>query len=743
MRRNLLSGAMILSGLLAAPSAALAQLERVGPISPVNGYPVWMQDKTGVAFEFCSPVNQAELDGGWCLLLPGDTTAPEVFPTSFFDEHFYWNAGSQIDAGNMRARLVLALEGAFANGAVVPGDQIVFGRLRLQITNLPVSGTYTIETPYGTFVFQNQVAGDRIFFTDDVGINCPGVFTCALNTRVAPFLLASTIAGGAELPPVSGPAGLYVADPARVGPVTGSPVGQNWFRVSANGVQLGYTDGFTLMGRLFQGSIPGRVTVNRASLTMNASVQKLDVFATAFPTLQSRMPGSTSSQTITPLLAAYTGACGRAADGSLIAPPAGTSSFQMIGEGARYWGQAPGSLAYTAVCVQDQNARDSTGASIPSFSEHTVTDDIAIASATWNNGQLSVAAASSVTGSALSLVGFGSVPGTFPAVVPPSEVTVQSMMSGSASLIVTTGVVSGGTGNTPFAANDAVSLPEDTSIDIDVLANDSWTGKPAGAVVHILTPPGLGTAGLNPDGTIHYQPNPNANGTDSISYTFTAGGLTSPMAFVAIAISQVNDPPSAVSDTTNGVVGVALAIPVLANDIDPDGAADLATAIIVTPPAGGATAVVSAGGVVTFTAPAAGTYSFTYRAVDQSNVQSGNTATVTVTVQANEVVAFVRADFVANKLRWRIDGTDTIHAGQTITVSYDNGTAKNGAPLAGTVIGTAVVDPTGVWAVDVTVATTDIRDVANGALFASRPTRVRATSSLSGAATATNPIALK
>jgi hypothetical protein len=497
------------------------------------------------------------------------------------------------------------------------------------------------------------------------------------------------------------------------------------------------------MGRLFQGSIPGRTTVNRASLTMNASVQKLDVFATAFPTLQSRTPGSSVVQTVTPLLAAYTAACGRAATGALIAPPAGTSSFQMIGEGSRYWGQAPGSLAYTAVCVQDQNARDATGATIPLFTEHNVTDDVTIASATWNNGQLSVAATSSVTGSALSLAGFGSLPGTFPAVVPPSEVIVQSIMAGSASLIVTTGVVTGGTGNTPFAANDAVSLAEDTSIDIDVLSNDSWTGKPAGAIVHIITPPGLGTAGLNPDGSIHYQPNPNANGTDSISYSFTAGGLTSPIAFVAITIIGVNDAPTAVNDTANAVVSVPLAISVLANDLDPDGAADLANVLIVTPPAGGATAVVGAGGVVTFTAPAAGTYSFTYRAIDRSAVQSGNTATVTVTVLANELVAFVRADFIGNKLRWRIDGTDSVHAGQTITVTYDNGTAKNGTPLAGTVIGTAVVDPTGLWTVDLIVGTTDIRNVANGTLFTSRPTRVRATSSLSGAATATNPITLR
>ena len=99
MKKLLARAAFILAVLFVAPSLALAQLERMGPVSTANGYPTWFQDRTGLALEFCSPLNQAELDAGWCLILPGAGTAPtfpEVFPNpnSFFNEHFYWAAGA-------------------------------------------------------------------------------------------------------------------------------------------------------------------------------------------------------------------------------------------------------------------------------------------------------------------------------------------------------------------------------------------------------------------------------------------------------------------------------------------------------------------------------------------------------------------------------------------------------------------------------------------------------------------------
>jgi hypothetical protein len=138
MRSNLIRLVMTLLLVLGA-GPAFAQLERVGPVAPANGYPAWYQDKTGLALEFCQPLNQAELDGGWCLLLPADTTAPEVFPTSFSEEHFYW-AGNAIvpmpnNGGN--AILVLGLEGAFGGGPVLAGDQ---NRLRSDPDSLRCAG---------------------------------------------------------------------------------------------------------------------------------------------------------------------------------------------------------------------------------------------------------------------------------------------------------------------------------------------------------------------------------------------------------------------------------------------------------------------------------------------------------------------------------------------------------------------------------------------------------------------------
>ncbi|MFL5424003.1 MAG: hypothetical protein ACJ783_03145, partial [Myxococcales bacterium] len=120
------SAALLMLG-IAFP--ARAELERVGPVNNdprVGGFPAWYQDKTGVAVEFCDPLNAAELDGGWCLLVTGDAILPEHFPDNFFDEHFYYAGEASLTPANGgRALLVTALESAF-NAGVAPGEQIMF-----------------------------------------------------------------------------------------------------------------------------------------------------------------------------------------------------------------------------------------------------------------------------------------------------------------------------------------------------------------------------------------------------------------------------------------------------------------------------------------------------------------------------------------------------------------------------------------------------------------------------------------
>ncbi|MFL5374034.1 MAG: hypothetical protein ACJ78T_08595, partial [Myxococcales bacterium] len=135
------SAALLMLG-IAFP--ARAELERVGPVNNdprVGGFPAWYQDKTGVAVEFCDPLNAAELDGGWCLLVTGDAILPEHFPDNFFDEHFYYAGEASLTPANGgRALLVTALESAF-NAGVAPGEQIMFSRIRVRLEPLPATGT--------------------------------------------------------------------------------------------------------------------------------------------------------------------------------------------------------------------------------------------------------------------------------------------------------------------------------------------------------------------------------------------------------------------------------------------------------------------------------------------------------------------------------------------------------------------------------------------------------------------------
>src|SRR5205814_5113076 len=87
---------------LAVASPAQAALQRVGPVSAdpqIGGFPTWYQDQSGLSLEFCDPLNQSEVSGGWCLLLPPLTT-PESFPTNFNIEHFYWDGTSSLSPAN-------------------------------------------------------------------------------------------------------------------------------------------------------------------------------------------------------------------------------------------------------------------------------------------------------------------------------------------------------------------------------------------------------------------------------------------------------------------------------------------------------------------------------------------------------------------------------------------------------------------------------------------------------------------
>ena len=105
---------------------------------------------------------------------------------------------------------------------------------------------------------------------------------------------------------------------------------------------------------------------------------------------------------------------------------------------------------------------------------------------------------------------------------------------------------------TPVAdiANDTATTNEDTSVAIDVNANDSFenpghvisaingTSVVANGVVSVAN----GSVGLNADGTLNFTPSADFNGTASFTYTVTSGGV-SETATVTVNVTPVNDAP--------------------------------------------------------------------------------------------------------------------------------------------------------------------------------------------------------
>lgn len=775
--RNLTAVLFIqLLSLTAIVPTAWAQLARVGPIDPAIGYPAWYQDKTGIALDSCVNSNQAELDGGWCLLLPVDVAtgrAPETFPTNFADEHFYWSATGDATVGSTRAMLILALEEAFGVGPVQAGDQVVFARVRVKVAPVPFDGTYTAYTPFGKFVIADQVAGDVLFFTEDIGL-APGDFTQALKGRIGPFLLPSATPGGLEMRPVTaanptpdtdpahfggvfaptpypGTGKSYIADPARIGPVTGSVMepytvsdgttrNPNIFRVEGpNGFVTETTD-FALSGRLFEGAIGGQLTVDRASYTRSAEGQTVDVLATATPAAQARIPGGAAPATVASQLSYYDAVCTPTLDadgnpGPPYSAPLGAAN-QMFAAGDHFWGQSHPARLPLEVCVQS-NSVDAAGRTSLIYTPAQLGDQIVITEAIFDPSQLALSVKASsldlFTPQTLTVEGFGTInPETgrlvVPALVaPPAKVTVLSSARGSNDFQVSTGAVAGGGTGTvfPVALNDTATTPEDQAATVFVMANDN---NATGGTVTLSGQPLLGTAAVNPDGSISYTPQANAFGTDSFTYQVTVGTQVSNSAAVAISITPVNDSPVANPDSLTAIANIAATFNVTSNDTDPDGAADIVavdgvSAVTALPGTTGTASATISGKAVSFTATAAGIYSFTYQAQDSAGALS-NPTTVTVTVAGGETVAITRAEFVRSKNRLRAQGTISPAASQTITVRFLNS--------AGTVLGTAgstIADAAGNWTVDTATS------LPTGA------SRIRATSSNGSVATAT--IALK
>ena len=236
----------------------------------------------------------------------------------------------------------------------------------------------------------------------------------------------------------------------------------------------------------------------------------------------------------------------------------------------------------------------------------------------------------------------------------------------------------------PNAQDDTVSVDEDSSVSINVLANDT---DPDGDTLTIsnVSDPANGTATIV-GGQIVYTPDPDFHGTDTITYTVTdPSGLTD-TATVTVTVNPVNDAPVAADDAATTDEDAAVTIDVLGNDTDVDG--DTLTIQSVGTPANGTAAIVGGKIVYTPNANFNGTDTFSYTVSDGN----GGTDTATVTVTVGE----------ENDPPVAVDDSVSMDEDTTATIDpLANDTDPDGDPLSlvgtptSTAGGTVTVNPDG------------------------------------------------
>ena len=181
----------------------------------------------------------------------------------------------------------------------------------------------------------------------------------------------------------------------------------------------------------------------------------------------------------------------------------------------------------------------------------------------------------------------------------------------------------------PEANDDADTTAEDTSIIVDLLANDTDVDGDDLSVTSVSVPADQGTVVNNGDGTATFTPAPDFNGEATISYTIAdQEGLTD-SAEHSVTVTAVNDGPVAVDDEAVTDEDTPVTIDALANDTDPDGD-DLVISDATVPADQGTVEIV--GGEILFT-PAPdfnGEATISYVAQDTDGNQTPAQITVTV-----------------------------------------------------------------------------------------------------------------
>ncbi|WP_432199573.1 Ig-like domain-containing protein [Erythrobacter sp. W53] len=261
--------------------------------------------------------------------------------------------------------------------------------------------------------------------------------------------------------------------------------------------------------------------------------------------------------------------------------------------------------------------------------------------------------------------------------------TIDDGMGGTATATVTVNVAP--VNDPPVGTDDTATTDEDTPVTIPALANDTDVDGDPLTIVSANAP--NGTVTINPDGTITYTPNPDFNGTDTITYQVSDGNGGFDTVTVTVTVNPINDPPVAANDVSSVDEDSQVTIPVLVNDTDADGDPLTVTGAS----AQNGTVTVNPDGTITYVPNPDffGTDTITYTISDGN----GGTSTATVTVTVNNI----------NETPIDEDDTFTVISGGERTLDVlANSSDPDGDPLsvffAETDIGTVTINPDGTLA---------------------------------------------
>jgi hypothetical protein len=673
-------------------------LTRFGPVNPDYGFPDWYQDVNGVELEGCFDARDPN-----CAAppVPNPDAAPS-FPDNWPDEFFYTLADANMTANGGNAVLAeFGLEGAFAAGPVVNGDQMVFARIRYRVRGgVQPGATYTITHPYGT---DKVVAGDTatIFVTQDIGA-VAGAFGAARASRLGPFLKWDP-----AVPPAA-PAG-YVGDGATPHKVVGSRINdQNYVKMEGPGIggannpnpcpgltattsrDCIYTDLFMVVGKL---STRGGVQVARASYTRDAAGKvQLDVMA------ESKL-----NQNIV-VRDTLTGANRR------------FSATPLVGENGRYMAHLDATTLPDEIEVVNRG-------DVPQTVKRVRVTDQVIGTAEFDATGLDPNATPPVKGS-LTVTGassdaFAPVPtlfvedlapapidiagGSIPLVAAPDKVKVSSSAGGTA--LIPVKVVGAGMPALALAANAGADQTVDQGVAVQLDGSAStgnidayqWTqtGGPAQVQwVRDNTAIGLLDA-------------PTTEGTYTFQLTVSDNVSAPPATSSDTVVVTVRPPrPALAKIALDGTVldpaipaPVAQNLPIALDGSQSEGAASFSWRVVstpvVTPPA-------TTAPTLGFTVPKTTTdvlVSLTVRNPGVTNcptVPDGSCDTATVTLRPiADTLTIVRASLRQDIMRWRVDGSATSTT-QNSVVAY-SGPAADPAKR----IGSSPVLADGTWQIDV------------------------------------------